>query len=217
MVRVKQPCKQPVDQPFDQSINRQPLKEGLSPPENPRRTSEELQQIFDQTFAEAFNTRLIRGDEEPIYLPADHNTPFHQVVFAHGFFSSGLHEIAHWCIAGQQRRQQVDYGYWYEPDGRTVSQQQAFEQVEVKPQALEWIFTQSSSSETAPAKFRVSVDNLSGEATDPGPFKQAVYQQVLVYLNEGLTGRALSFQQALQDFYRPLRPLAIEEFQLEAL
>ncbi len=53
------------------------------------------------------------------------------------FYASALHEIAHWCIAGENRCQQVDYGYWYEPNGRSEERQFEFEKVEVKPQALE--------------------------------------------------------------------------------
>ncbi len=32
---------------------------------------EQLIEIFDSCFADDFNTRLIKGDDEPIYLPAD--------------------------------------------------------------------------------------------------------------------------------------------------
>lgn len=32
---------------------------------------EQLIEIFNGCFAEEFNTRLIKGDDEPIYLPAD--------------------------------------------------------------------------------------------------------------------------------------------------
>jgi elongation factor P hydroxylase len=32
---------------------------------------EQLIEIFDGCFADDFNTRLIKGDDEPIYLPAD--------------------------------------------------------------------------------------------------------------------------------------------------
>ena len=55
--------------------------------------------LFNSTF-EDYNTRLVLGDDEPIYIPAGDDTGYHQIVFAHGFFSSALHEIAHWCIAG---------------------------------------------------------------------------------------------------------------------
>ena len=74
---------------------------------------EPLIALFDQTFITQFNTRLVRGGDEPVYLPANATVAYHQVVFAHGYFSSALHEIAHWCIAGERRRLLEDYGYWY--------------------------------------------------------------------------------------------------------
>lgn len=58
-------------------------------------------------------------------------------------FNSALHEISHWTIAGAKRRLLPDLGYWYAPDGRTKEQQDLFEQVEIKPQAIEWLFAQS--------------------------------------------------------------------------
>lgn len=156
----------------------------------------DLIRIFDHCFADSENTRLQKGEAEPIYLPADQDCDFHRIIFAHGFFASALHEVAHWCIAGCARRQQVDFGYWYQPDGRTAAQQRVFEQVEVKPQALEWIFS------TACRKvFRVSADNLSGETSDGNAFKQAVYQQVLSYCACGLPPRAERFRAALAACY----------------
>ncbi len=53
---------------------------------------QQLIDLFYSRFAEEFNTRLIKGDDEPIYLPADDETPYHRIVFAHGFFASALHE-----------------------------------------------------------------------------------------------------------------------------
>lgn len=168
---------------------------------------DDLIRLFDQLFAGAENTRLLRGEGEPIYLPADAETPYHRVVFAHGYFASALHEIAHWCIAGKQRRQLEDYGYWYAPDGRTEPQQRAFEQVEVKPQALEWILSTACGK-----RFRVSVDNLSGETTDPRPFKAAVYQQVLAYCRQGIPVRAERLRVALCHFYGSPVELCAEQF-----
>ncbi|VEA75987.1 Putative transporting ATPase [Salmonella enterica subsp. arizonae] len=101
---------------------------------------EQLIEIFNGCFAEEFNTRLIKGDDEPIYLPADAQVPYHRIVFAHGFYASALHEISHWCIAGKARRELVDFGYWYCPDGRDAQTQSQFEDVEVKPQAFDWLF-----------------------------------------------------------------------------
>lgn len=42
---------------------------------------------------------------------------------------------------GEKRRQLVDFGYWYAPDGRSAEQQELFQAVEVKPQAMEWILS----------------------------------------------------------------------------
>ena len=81
---------------------------------------QDLITIFDQCFASDYNTRLIKGDEEPVYLPADEQCSYSAIFFAHGFFSSALHECSHWLIAGEERRKLVDFGYWYIPDGRTT-------------------------------------------------------------------------------------------------
>lgn len=124
----------------------------------------DLIQIFAQCFGESHNTELVLGDDEPIYLPANVGcdtisaSAKAQVVFAHGYFTSALHEVAHWCLAGEQRRLLLDYGYWYAPDGRSAEQQRQFEQVEVKPQAIEMAF-----SRAAGIKFNVSCDNLAGD------------------------------------------------------
>ena len=168
--------------------------------------------LFDQCFAGTFNTRLVKGFDEPVYLPVAADSLSHRVVFAHGFFSSALHEIAHWCMAGEQRRQQIDYGYWYEPDGRSVQQQQDFEVVEVKPQALEWILSKSCGH-----RFRVSVDNLSGEETDPQAFKLAVYKQVADYCRLGLPARAETLRQALVGYYGVHSKLAFSSYSLTEL
>ena len=65
---------------------------------------EDVIALFDGLFQETFRTRLVRGGDEPLYLPADADTPFHRVIFARGFYASALHEISHWCIAGEARR-----------------------------------------------------------------------------------------------------------------
>ncbi|WP_206484502.1 elongation factor P hydroxylase [Thalassotalea sp. G2M2-11] len=166
--------------------------------------------LFEQTFYANYRTKLIKGDDEPIYLPANEQCPYHQIVFAHGYFSSALHEIAHWCIAGAERRLQEDFGYWYIPDGRTAEQQQTFEQVEIKPQAIEWAFCQA-----AKKKFYVSADNLHGAQADTTSFKHHVYQQVKQYLQTGFPPRAQMFIEALARFYHVELPLTIEQFQLD--
>src|SRR5690606_11501807 len=98
------------------------------------------------------------------------------------------------------------------PDGRSAAQQSAFEQVEVKRQALEWLFC-----EAAGHPFRVRLDNLSGEATDPTPFKQRVVDQVQAYLQHGIPERPTCFIYALLSFYRPGDRLEAAAFTLERL
>ena len=157
---------------------------------------EDLIQLFDQTFSESENTRLIKGTDEPVYLPADDITPYHRVVFAHGFYASALHEIAHWCIAGKKRRQLEDYGYWYCPDGRDAAQQAEFEKVEIKPQAVEWALSLACGK-----AFQVSTDNLNGAEPDRHTFTENVRQQLATYMQLGLPPRAKRLAQVLSDFY----------------
>ncbi|WP_339058126.1 elongation factor P hydroxylase [Candidatus Regiella endosymbiont of Tuberolachnus salignus] len=171
---------------------------------------QQLITIFNQCFANSDNTRLLKGDDEPIYLPADETTPYHRVIFAHGFYASALHEVAHWCIAGEKRRQLVDYGYWYCPDGRDLQTQHQFENVEIKPQALEWLFCVASDF-----PFNVSCDNLQGDCEpDRLAFQHRVRQQVLSYLQYGIAPRAQYFIRALQLFYQT-PPLAAIHFKEE--
>jgi hypothetical protein len=171
---------------------------------------DDLIALFNTTFLTRFNTQLVCCEAEPIYLPADAEHPHHRIVFAHGFFASALHEIAHWCVAGKERRLLEDFGYWYEPDGRSAERQAEFEKVEVKPQALEWIFSRS-----ADFQFHFSADNLSGEVGASNSFKQAVFEQVQHYLQHGLPERAKMWSDALVDYYRAGHPLQADEFSLE--
>jgi elongation factor P hydroxylase len=156
--------------------------------------------LFNQLFYKSTHTKLIKGENEPIYLPMNDECAYNRIVFAHGFYSSALHEISHWCLAGAKRRTLVDFGYWYVPDGRTESQQKEFEQVEVKPQALEWLFSIASG-----IRFNVSFDNLSGsEGVDTvreSRFKDNVYQQAIDFFENGLPDRAGIFIEALLERY----------------
>ena len=118
---------------------------------------EELTAIFNSLFSDSFNTRLEGGADEPLYLPASSSCKHNRLVFCQDYISSALHEVAHWCLAGEKRRNLIDYGYWYHPDGRSRAQQKIFEKVEIRPQALEWIFSVAASH-----SFTVSTDNLLG-------------------------------------------------------
>ena len=164
----------------------------------------ELSEIFNLCFKDEENTLLCTGASEPYYVPANTaaqfscGTPIEPAPYARVFSRSDhaasvLHEVAHWCIAGQERRLMLDYGYWYEPDGRDQGKQAEFERVEVKPQALERIM-----SCAAGMPFRLSVDNASDPLCKPSKgFIDAVHRQTLDYLENGLPQRAKKFAQAL--------------------
>ena len=95
-----------------------------------------LERVFTGCFARQWRTVLLGGAEEPYYQPAADRHATHLLHYRSDFFASALHEVAHWCIAGEQRLQLADFGYWYAPDGRDAAQQRDFEAVEVKPKAL---------------------------------------------------------------------------------
>ncbi|WP_028387963.1 elongation factor P hydroxylase [Legionella fairfieldensis] len=173
---------------------------------------QDLITLFNNCFALDYNTRLVKGGTEPLYLPANETCAHHTLLFAHGFFSSALHECAHWLIAGKERRKLVDFGYWYLPDGRSTEQQALFQQVEIKPQAMEWILSKATGH-----RFRVSIDNLDGSETNTTEFKQAIHQQVITYCTQGISQRATRFRQALCHFYGTPPRLHHHDFDLKML
>ena len=173
---------------------------------------QDLIKIFNDCFFERYNTRLVAGADEPLYLPEDESRPHNELYFAHGFFASALHESAHWLIAGEERRKLVDFGYWYAPDGRSAQQQELFQNFEIKPQAIEWIL-----SRAADYRFRVSIDNLNGSDSNTDTFKKNIYLQVKAYSEQGLSARAETLRQALCRFYGTPLPLNIADFDLESL
>lgn len=63
---------------------------------------EQLIEIFNSCFADEFNTRLIKGDDEPIYLPADAEAPYNRIVFAHGFYASAIHGFRTGVLPGKR-------------------------------------------------------------------------------------------------------------------
>ncbi|USD66021.1 elongation factor P hydroxylase [Vibrio sp. SCSIO 43136] len=159
---------------------------------------QDLIQIFDSTFYPTYNTRLVLGEDEPIYLPATDACEYHRIIFARGFYASALHEIAHWCVAGPKRRLLEDFGYWYEPDGRTAQVQAEFEKVEIRPQAYEWILAVS-----AGFPFNVSCDNLNGDfEPDRLAFMTKVHAEVLSILDSGIPPRVNMLSDALRAFYQ---------------
>ncbi len=152
-----------------------------------------LELVFASRFYKRNNTRLLGGFNEPLYQPAQSAGDSHVICYRDDYFASALHEVAHWCIAGDERRKLLDFGYWYTPDGRTQQQQKAFEDVEYQPQALEWFFAKACGY-----RFRVSTDNLSG-ACPPGDkrFEQRVLAQAQQWRIEGIPADGAIFFEAL--------------------
>lgn len=162
--------------------------------------SARLEAVFAGCFAGRENTRLLGGAREPLYVPAGEAeggmaARHHRLFYREDYFASALHEVAHWCIAGAERRLLRDFGYWYAPDGRSPEQQAAFQAVEVAPQALEWWFARACGY-----PFRVSLDNLAGgEAArrSEAAFKDAVTERANALREHGLPPRARRFFDAL--------------------
>lgn len=177
--------------------------------------AEDLAEVFNQCFEKSERTILCIGASEPFYVPQNTTTEFScgKSVQAHSlnrifsredYSASVLHEAAHWCVAGCRRRELLDYGYWYEPDGRDSSKQAEFERVEVRPQALERVM-----SVAVGMPFRLSADNASDPSCRPSEdFIEAVQQQTLSYVESGLPPRALQFVQALDKRFTGTRSYA---------
>jgi elongation factor P hydroxylase len=156
---------------------------------------DQLVSIFNQLFKDKTKTTLQMGADEPFYKAPSGCSE--ATIFAReDYFSSALHEISHWCVAGEQRRTMDDFGYWYEPEGRSAEQQAEFEKVEVKPQAIEWLLSLACDH-----PFHFSADNLSQGIDASESFKQAVTKQARLYQQTGLPDRAQSLFNKLCDCF----------------
>lgn len=158
-----------------------------------------IQAVFNELFSE--HTILEYAATEPLYRVARRAEEKNILYSREEIISSALHEIAHWCIAGKERRLKDDFGYWYLPDGRTKEEQDAFFSVEEKPQALEWIFSLACKHE-----FHFSVDNLDGESEASEAFKEAVQSRYLDYFEKGLPKDAKKLYDAFSiEFANPIQ------------
>lgn len=161
----------------------------------PIQPDQNLQRVVDsfrRCFEKRYNTVLIGGAEEPLYRPSNSESQPHQIFFRSNYLASALHEAAHWCIAGEERRQQEDYGYWYSPDGRDEARQALFERVEVKPQALEWMFSIACGQ-----PFRVSADNLESALGPSEAFLKNVAEQAQQFCGSQIPPRGRMLVEAL--------------------
>ncbi|MDB5106846.1 MAG: diaminobutyrate-2-oxoglutarate aminotransferase [Fibrobacteres bacterium] len=156
----------------------------------------QVAEVFHRTFA-GDNVVLAGGFPEPFYRAPLGDAPA-EIRFTHDYLNSSLHEIAHWCIAGRERRERDDYGYWYRPDGRNGLEQREFFRAEAGPQALEWAFALACGE-----VFRMSLDNLGGEIDGEAEFAAALEGKLLGYLGSGFPGRADRFLRGLMGRFHP--------------
>ena len=147
--------------------------------------------LFNATFEQSDRTMLQGGADEPYYVPGEPNSIF----FREDFVRSALHEVAHWCVAGERRRTLPDYGYWYSPDGRDANQQQAFFTVEARPQAIERYFC-----EAIGIPFSPSIDNVGAqiELQQLHRFEVRIQEWCNQFERIGLPLRAARFTAALR-------------------
>ena len=155
-------------------------------------TSKQVEQAFVSAFYNEYKTLLKGGFDEPFYRAATDQRPEAVIEYRSDYVASALHEVAHWCVAGPERRKLDDFGYWYTPDGRDEDIQRQFEVVEVRPQAYECLFTWSLKR-----PFRVSADNLALHDYDDRDFQARVIAEVGSILASEMPPRVARFCQHL--------------------
>lgn len=137
---------------------------------------DELCCVLIETLAEALPDLVIQGGaDEPFYEAAKDDQKA-ILYFRDNYPRSLLHELSHYCLAGDRRRKLDDFGYWYFPCGRTTEEQVLFEQVEARPQGLE-----KAMCEAIGIKFLPSLDDFSGRppAKEFLDKLETVYQEML--------------------------------------
>jgi elongation factor P hydroxylase len=121
---------------------------------------EEIAARFNALVGPRYRTLLIGGAVEPLYLPPSPSAHA-EIRYTRDYAQSALHELAHWCIAGPERRQRPDYGYWYQPPPRDAVARARFFVVESRAQGLELLLARA-----AGVRFHVSVDDPGAESGD---------------------------------------------------
>lgn len=173
--------------------------------------AQKIELIFGALFGLRFNVELVGGADEPLYQPARNEAERNRIFYRLDYAASALHELSHWCIAGTERRELLDYGYWYAPDGRSEQQQLEFEQVEVKPQALEWLLATACAM-----PFRLSADNLEQGSGPSEIFRERVFKRARELCDGAISGRAKELVCAFASAYET-RPLDKTNYQLAKL
>ena len=118
---------------------------------------DKLCDILISLLAKSLPNLIIKGGaDEPFYQAPKGDTKA-TIYFRSNYPRSLLHELSHYCLAGERRRKLDDFGYWYSPCGRTADEQSLFEKVEARPQGLE-----KAMCEAIGIKFLPSLDDFSG-------------------------------------------------------
>src|SRR4051794_37333932 len=154
-------------------------------------TASRIARTFDRTFLASHRTFMVGGGAEPLYQPGDAYTPA-RIRFTRDFPASALHEAAHWCLAGAQRRTRRDYGYWYEPGPRDARTRAAFFAAECNVQAVE-----ASFAEVCGVRFVVSADDFAAPHDALEAFERSVAHRIGELHARGLPPRAAAFRAAL--------------------
>lgn len=176
--------------------DREAIPSGHTPPSGEAAKLVEVLAVFHAVF-DAEGVRLAGGFEEPFYRAPGRDGGA-EIRFTRDYLNSSLHEVAHWCIAGSDRRRRDDYGYWYRPDGRNGMEQEEFFRAEAAPQALEQAFAAACGGE-----FRMSCDNLDGEVKGHAAFAAALREKLTGYLEAGFPERAGRFLSGLMERFHP--------------
>lgn len=138
---------------------------------------DELCAVLIQVLSTALPDLEIQGGaDEPFYEAAKDGKKA-VLYFRDNYPRSLLHELSHYCLAGDRRRKLDDFGYWYFPCGRTEEEQLLFEKVEARPQGLE-----KAMCEAIGIKFSPSLDDFSGRPASESFLKQLdkTYQEMLI-------------------------------------
>ena len=166
-----------------------------------------IEDAFSKCFLKKYKTILEGGAKEPFYVPDEAGKGLNKLYYREDYLSSALHEVAHWCLAGEARRKSIDFGYWYVPEGSSAAQQAKFNSVQARPQALEWLFSLACN-----CHFQLSLDNhLDLDIRDKDKFACSVAQEAKTFILKGLPNRAKSFFiQITRSFDTALGPSEIQ-------
>ena len=148
-------------------------------------SAEQIADSFNAVFSGGCNTIMLGGASEPLFVPASGEQPA-RIHYTRDYARSALHEAAHWCIAGIDRRGLLDFGYAYQPPPRTQKQQQRFFLLERDTQALELLFC-----DAAELDFQPSPDNLDIEREMLDDFYRCVAERAGEWAKSRLPPRAI--------------------------